>query len=158
MCVAATGMQGIVLALTPFHNSCNYASAVVHGWARPVTDEAERMYALTLITDNLVTGRWDNSRVPSAAELKSTGMLRVDVESASAKVRIGGPSDDRADVRNEELVDKTWTGTVPVWMMYGEPVEGGYNKVKSVPPYLKEWIDDVNGRNKKLALDATTAG
>ena len=54
VCVAATSMQGIVLALTAFHNSCNYASAVVHGYASVVTDEAERLYALTRITDNLV--------------------------------------------------------------------------------------------------------
>lgn len=49
-------MQGVVLALTAFHNSCNYASAVVHGYASVVTDEAERLYALTRITDNLVVG------------------------------------------------------------------------------------------------------
>jgi nitroimidazol reductase NimA-like FMN-containing flavoprotein (pyridoxamine 5'-phosphate oxidase superfamily) len=54
VCVAATSMQGIVLALTAFHNSCNYASAVVHGYASVVTDEAERLFALTKITDNLV--------------------------------------------------------------------------------------------------------
>jgi hypothetical protein len=54
VCVAATSMQGIVLALTAFHNSCNYASAVVHGYASVVNDEAERLYALTKITDNLV--------------------------------------------------------------------------------------------------------
>ena len=53
VCVAATTMQGIVLALSPFHNSCNYASAVVHGYASVVTDEEERLYALTRITDNL---------------------------------------------------------------------------------------------------------
>jgi hypothetical protein len=54
VCVAATSMQGIVLALSAFHNSCNYASAVIHGYASVVTDEAERLYALTRITDNLV--------------------------------------------------------------------------------------------------------
>jgi uncharacterized protein len=54
VCVAATSMQGIVLALTPFHNSCNYASAIVHGYASVVTSEEERLYALTRITDNLV--------------------------------------------------------------------------------------------------------
>ena len=58
VCVAATSMQGIVLALTAFHNSCNYASAVVHGYASVVTDEAERLYALTRITDNLVVRIW----------------------------------------------------------------------------------------------------
>jgi hypothetical protein len=47
-------MQGIVLALAPFHNSCNYASAVVHGYASVVTNEAERLFAITRITDNLV--------------------------------------------------------------------------------------------------------
>lgn len=62
VCIAATSMQGIVLALAPFHNSCNYASAVVHGYASVVTDEAERLFAITRITDNLVVS---NDGIPN---------------------------------------------------------------------------------------------
>ena len=37
--------------------------------------------------------------------MTSTGVLRVDVVSASAKVRVGGPGDDRHDLKDEEVVE-----------------------------------------------------
>jgi nitroimidazol reductase NimA-like FMN-containing flavoprotein (pyridoxamine 5'-phosphate oxidase superfamily) len=90
--VAATFLDGLVLSLTPFHNSCNYRSAVVYGYASLVEDKDEALYAMKLITDNLLPGRWDGSRVPpTQAELNSTSILRVRISSASAKIRVGGP-------------------------------------------------------------------
>jgi uncharacterized protein len=150
--VAATTLQGVVLALTPFHNSCNYASAVVFGYASLVTSEPEREYALTRITDNLVPHRWDNSRNPPAkAELTSTAVVRVDIESASAKVRVGGPGDDRHDLKDPNVVGKIWTGVVPTWTAYGEPVASSYNQVQKVPSYIKTWIEEENKKGEKLA-------
>jgi nitroimidazol reductase NimA-like FMN-containing flavoprotein (pyridoxamine 5'-phosphate oxidase superfamily) len=153
--IAASSMQGIVLSLTPFHNSCNYTSAVVHGYSSIVTDEAERMYALTIITDNLVPERWDNSRVPpTKAELASTGVIRVDIESASAKIRVGWPGDDRADMKNEELVERVWTGVVPCWTQFGEPQQGPYNRVKRVPGYLESFVQEESQKLKDQAFNA----
>jgi len=153
--VAASSMQGIVLALAPFHNSCNYTSAVAHGYAVPVTDAAERLYALTLITDNLVPERWDNSRSqPTGAELTSTGVLRVEIKSASAKTRVGVPGDDRADLKNEELVGRVWTGVIPCWTTLGEPVPSAYNQVKKVPGYLKAFVEEGNEEAKKVSVEA----
>jgi nitroimidazol reductase NimA-like FMN-containing flavoprotein (pyridoxamine 5'-phosphate oxidase superfamily) len=153
--VAATTMQGIVLSLTPFHNSCNYASAVVHGYASVVTSEAEHLYALTRITNNLIPERWENSRnPPTNAELTSTGVVKVTIVSASAKVRIGGPSDDRPDLRNEELINSCWTGVVPTWTTFGEPVPSSYNKLQRLPGYMREWINEENHKGKAEALAA----
>jgi len=154
VCICATGIQGIVLALTPFHNSCNYSSAVVHGYAAAVESEEERLYALTRITDNLVPGRWDRSRnPPTKAEMTSTGVLRVDVVSASAKVRVGGPGDDRHDLKNENVINNVWTGVIPCWTQYGEPVQSNYNKVKKLPSYLREFVDDTNRQGQWEAHD-----
>jgi len=153
--IAASTMQGIVLALAPFHNSCNYTSAVLHGHATLVTDPAERLYALATITDNLVPERWANSRSePTGAELTSTGVLRVDVESASAKVRVGAPSDDRGDLKNEDLVGRVWTGVIPTYTMLGEPVASDYNRVVRVPGYLRGFVDEGNEVAKKVAIEA----
>jgi len=154
VCICATGIQGIVLALTPFHNSCNYSSAVVHGYASAVESEEERLYALTRITDNLVPGRWDRSRnPPTKAEMTSTGVLRVEIVSASAKVRVGGPGDDRHDLKNENVINNVWTGVIPCWMQYGEPVQSDYNKVKKLPSYLREFVDDANRQGQWEAQD-----
>lgn len=155
ICIAASFMDGIVLALTPFHNSCNYRSAVVHGYATIVTDEAERMHAMTLITDNVLKYRWDNSRVPpTKAELSSTGILRVEIASASAKVRTGGPHDDRHDTKDQKVIGNIWTGVVPSYLHYLDPVASDYNQVKSVPSHVSEWVKEQNKKNKESAIKA----
>jgi len=82
--VAASFLDGLVLSLAPFHNSCNYRSAVVYGYASLVQDEAEALYAMKLITDNMLPERWAKSRSPpTKAELASTAILRVRIESVS---------------------------------------------------------------------------
>jgi uncharacterized protein len=152
--IAASSMQGIVLALAPFHNSCNYTSVVIQGYASIVESESERLYALTQITDNLVPERWDNSRnPPTNAELTSTGVLRVEIESASAKVRVGGPGDDRADLKNEQVVQRVWTGVIPCWTTLGEPVPAPHNKVHRLPGYLKAFVEEANTAAKSTAIE-----
>lgn len=80
--IAATFLDGLVLSLTPFHNSCNYRSAVVYGYAELVEDEEEKMYGMERITENIAPGRWEKSRVPpTKTEMNSTSILRVRVES-----------------------------------------------------------------------------
>lgn len=155
VCMAVTHMDGIVLALTPFHHSCNYRSAVVHGYAHIVTDPGERLYAMAVITNNVLANRWANSRTPPTnAELTSTGILRVEIASASAKVRVGGPGDDRHDLKDENVIGNVWTGVVPAYLQYGEPVPSDYNKVSKVPWYLGDWIQEQNKRNIEGAISA----
>ncbi|KAF1918974.1 flavin-nucleotide-binding protein-like protein [Ampelomyces quisqualis] len=155
MTVSATFIDGLILSLTPFHNSCNYRSAVVYGHATPVTDEHEALYAMKLITDNMLPGRWDGSRIPpSAAELKSTSILKVSVVGGSAKIRTGGPSEDRADLQDKGLREKCWTGAVPYWGTWGEPVEGKENMCKEVEGYIETWRQRETGKARGYAFDA----
>ncbi|EUC49406.1 hypothetical protein COCMIDRAFT_84753 [Bipolaris oryzae ATCC 44560] len=154
--IAASNLDGLVLSLTPFHNSCNYRSAVVYGYASLVDDEDEAMWAMREITENMLPGRWEGSRVPpTKAEVKSTGVIRVRVVSASAKIRTGGPSEDRADLKNAELVKKTWTGVVPYWGSWGEPVPGKENGCEEVEEYIERWRIGENSRGRQEAFDAT---
>jgi len=152
VCVAATHLDGLVLALTPFNHSCNYRSAVVHGYASLVVDPTEKMYALELITDNILRDRWENSRVPpTEAEMKSTGVLRVDIVSASAKVRAYTAGNDKADLENMEMRKRVWNGVVPSYVTYGEPVPAVDNMVEEVPRYIREWIDEQNEKTEGYA-------
>jgi nitroimidazol reductase NimA-like FMN-containing flavoprotein (pyridoxamine 5'-phosphate oxidase superfamily) len=154
--ISATFLDGLVLSLTPFHNSCNYRSAVVYGYASIVDDEEEALYAMKLITDNLIPQRWEKSRTPpTSAELKSTSILKVRVESASAKIRVGGPSEDRADLKNAELVKNTWTGVVPYWGTWGQPVEGKENGCAEVEPYIEQWAVKETSKARGEAFGAT---
>ncbi|KAI4130891.1 MAG: hypothetical protein LQ338_001488 [Usnochroma carphineum] len=153
ICVAATQLDGIVLALTPNHHSCNYRSAVLFGHAHIVTDEAERLHALELLTDNLVPSRWENTRYPNATELKSTGILRVEVESASAKIRTGTTGEDRGDVKDEELRRRVWSGVVPASLQLGKPVAAPTDLSGEVPKYIGEWVEGRNQRSEQYAHD-----
>ncbi|KAM7187846.1 hypothetical protein V8F20_010805 [Naviculisporaceae sp. PSN 640] len=155
VCVAATLLDGIKLSLTPFNNSCNYRSAVLHGDAEVVTNEAEKDFALRLITDGLVPGSWDNSRVPpTRSELLSTSVLRVRLATASAKINQGGPADDRKDLQNDEVTAKVWTGVLPVWETVGNPIPSATNKVAKVPEYVLRKQQSQNPENEKYARDA----
>lgn len=131
--IAATHLDGLVLALTPNHHSYNYRSAILHGYCTPVLSPEEKLWAMERITNNVVTDRWNHTRLPpTKTEMTSTQILRVRIVDASAKVREGGPGDDRADLKNGELRERVWIGVVPTWTMCGDPVAGVENKVKEV--------------------------
>jgi hypothetical protein len=157
VCVAATLLDGIKLSLTPFNNSCNYRSAVLHGDAEVVTDEGEKDFALRLITDGLVPGCWDNSRVPpTRSENLSTSVLRVRIATASAKINQGGPADDRKDLQNDDVTANVWTGTLPVWECVGTPIPSATNKVAKIPGYVLQKQQNQNAENEKYARDAVS--
>ena len=143
VCIAASHVDGLVLAATPFNHSNNYRSAIIHGWANIVTDQAEKLYALEQITNHVISNRWQNSIPPTNADLKSTGVLRVDIASASAKVRAGGPGDSQDKER-----ERVWMGVVPCWMTYGEPVPSGQNRVEKVPEHIANWVSKTNEKNQ----------
>lgn len=163
VCVAATKIDNLVLALTPFNHSYDYRSAVVHGTARlldPGTraspaNRAEIEYAMRLITDSMVVNRWDNTRVPDESEIASTRILKVQIESASAKIRDSGVSDDAKDLKSDETTARVWTGVIPYVEVLGEPRPASTNKVASVPSYVEE---HVRGHNEKAGGQAAASG
>ncbi|KAG8159387.1 hypothetical protein KVR01_011048 [Diaporthe batatas] len=148
VCVAATKIDNLVLALTPFNHSYDYRSAVVHGTAAlldPGTKSSpanrdEIGFALQLITDSMVTDRWANTRAPDEAEIAATRVLKVRIESASAKIRDSGVSDDAKDLKSNETTARVWTGVIPYVEMLGEPQPAGTNKVAGIPSYVEEHV------------------
>jgi len=155
VCIAATKLDGLVLSLTPNSHSYNYRSAILHGTATLVEDVEEKTYAMRLITESVLPGRWLGTRVPpDEAELSSTSVLRVVVSSASAKIRAGGPSDGRKDVERGEVTGRVWTGVVPVWEMMGCPVPAGEGVGGEAPGYVTEYVEGRNKREKGHAEGA----
>ncbi|GAB7343487.1 hypothetical protein MBLNU457_1503t1 [Dothideomycetes sp. NU457] len=149
VCISATKLDGYVLALTPFNHSCNYRSAVIFGHAQLVKDEDEILYAMELITNTMIPDRWDNSRTPpTKSEVTATGILRVAIESASAKVRTGMPHDDRKDAKDESLTARVWTGVVPVSERLEDPVASPQNRVEKLPGYIDGWVKQANARSQ----------
>ncbi len=115
-CVTVTQLDGLVCARSVFHHSMNYRSAMVYGTARIVTDDAERLAALRVITEQLIPGRWDAARPPTRKELAATAVLALPLAEASVKVRTGPPSDDA-----EDLELGFWAGVVPARQAFGPP-------------------------------------
>ncbi|PSK42522.1 hypothetical protein B9Z65_4436 [Elsinoe australis] len=150
--LSTASLDGYVLALSPFNHSVNYRSAIIYGTAHLVTSPDETLVAMEAITERLVPGRWEGSRVPpTPSEVKQTGVLRVEIESASGKARRGGPHSDRKDERDAEVTGRVWTGIVPVWEEMGEPVEGEGNEVGRVPGYISGWVRGENAGRKAYA-------
>lgn len=115
--LTVTLVDGLVVARSGFHHSVNYRSAVVHGRGRLVTDPEETDRALRLITGHLLPGRWSEVRPMTAKERKATGVIALEVEAASAKVRSGPPVDDPADVGLGH-----WGGVLPIATTLGPAV------------------------------------
>ena len=117
VCLTVTLIDGLVLARSAFHHSMNYRSVVAFGCACRV-DGDEQVHGLRVISEHLAPGRWDEVRPPTDQELKVTSVLRLDVEEASAKVRIGDPIDDE-----EDLGLPVWAGVLPCSLTWGAPVD-----------------------------------
>jgi nitroimidazol reductase NimA-like FMN-containing flavoprotein (pyridoxamine 5'-phosphate oxidase superfamily) len=115
--VTVTMVDGIVVARSAFHHSMNYRCVIVHGTARLLTDHDEQIMALAAITDHLLPGRWDECREMIPKEHKATGVLVLDIEQASTKVRTGPPADDKIDLGTD-----IWAGVVPVVTALGQPL------------------------------------
>lgn len=149
--IAASHVDGLVLALSAFSHSYNYRSAVLFGHATLVDDEAEKLFAMEAITNKVVPGRWDHTRLPlTKTEIKSTGILKVRIASGSAKIREGQPGDERRDMKDEEALNSIWTGVVPVYQVAGKPVSGSYNRV-DVPAHVSEYVREFNEAAKSRA-------
>lgn len=116
-CIAATIVDGLVLARSAMHHSMNYRSAVVFGRGRGVDDPDEKMEVLTALTERILAGRWSETRGPSERELSATKVVVVPIEEASAKIRSGPPIDDE-----EDHALGYWAGVVPLSIVSGSPI------------------------------------
>jgi nitroimidazol reductase NimA-like FMN-containing flavoprotein (pyridoxamine 5'-phosphate oxidase superfamily) len=117
VCVTVTLVDGLVLARSAFHHSINYRSVVVLGKATLVEDAAEKDKALEAFTEHIIPGRWPEIRWPTELELKATSVLKLPIEEASAKVRVGDPKDDK-----EYYEMDIWAGVLPHSTTPGEPI------------------------------------
>ena len=113
---------------------------------------------MKMITESVFPGRWEYSRTPpDKGELSSTSILKIRVVSASGKVRQGNPGDEKKDLENPEVVDKYWTGVVPVWETLGEPVPAPKNRVQEVPDHIRAYKESENESNEEYAFSAAKA-
>ena len=108
-CLNVSLVDGLVFARSAFNSSMNYRSATVFGSARLIEENAEKREALRIITECTMPGRWDELREPFEKEVRMTGVIAIDIESASAKVATGMPEDE-----DEDYAIPVWAGVLPL--------------------------------------------
>ncbi len=64
-CFAATVLDGLVLARSPFEHGPNYKSVVAFGRFHEITGDEDRLGALMTFTSRLLPGRWCEVRPPN---------------------------------------------------------------------------------------------
>jgi uncharacterized protein len=117
VCFTVTILDGLVIARSLFHHSMNYRSVVLFGKATLVISEEEKMQTLKAFTEHIISGRWQNARIPNDQELKGTTVLSLPIEEGSAKVRTGQPLDDP-----EDYSLPIWAGELPLKLTPGIPI------------------------------------
>jgi nitroimidazol reductase NimA-like FMN-containing flavoprotein (pyridoxamine 5'-phosphate oxidase superfamily) len=135
ICIATTLLDGLVVARAVFHNSMNYRSVVLFGTGRLLTDAEEKYEALRVLTERIYPGRWDDARLPNAKERKATSVVAVTIDSATAKMRTGGPKDDAEDYASD-----WWAGVIPIETKFHAPQND--EKLRAgipAPGYLKKY-------------------
>lgn len=108
-CLNVTLVDGIVFARSAFNSSMNYRSVTVFGTPRLVDDEQARLHSMRVISEHTMPGRWDELREPLEREVKMTGVIALDIESASAKISDGMPDDEDVDYDIP-----IWAGVLPL--------------------------------------------
>ncbi len=109
VCVNVTLLDGIVFARSAFNSSMNYRSATVFGAPTLVEGDDEKLRAMRVISENTMPGRWDELRESLDREVKMTGVIALQIESASAKISSGLPDDE-----DEDYDIPIWAGVLPL--------------------------------------------
>jgi len=133
ICFTVTLLDGLVLARSAFRHSLNYRSVVILGQAWAVRDAREKLDALRMLVDHVMTGRAEQVRAPSAPELKVTEVAALDLRVASAKARAGPPADNPNDYSLP-----VWAGELPLGLSTGAPVPDARCQVPT-PPSLRAY-------------------
>ena len=114
VCVQVTLLDGIVVARSTFNSSMNYRSVTVFGVPQLIEDAQEKQKALKVISEQLLPGRWQEVRPSFYREVAMTGVLRLEIESASAKISAGPPEDE-----DEDYSAEVWAGVLPLKLQAG---------------------------------------
>lgn len=107
VCMTVSHVDGLVIARSGFHSSINYRSVMAFGYASMIEDEAHKRRALNVYIDRFLPGRAASNRAISEKELHETKLLSMNIDEASAKIRVGQPIDDE-----EDYALPIWAGVV----------------------------------------------
>jgi len=117
-CLNVTLLDGLVLARSAFNSSMQYRSVTVFGEPKLIEGADEKVHAMRIISEHSMPGRWNGLRDPLEKEVKMTGVIALDIDSASAKISDNGVEDE-----DEDYDIPVWAGTMPIISTVGDLVD-----------------------------------
>src|SRR5205823_808439 len=137
VCVTVSHIDGLILARCAFRHSMNYRAVLAFGTTAMVDDPAEKEAGLNALIERLYPGRTRVMRGIAQQEQKATMLMSLLIETASAKIRDGGPLNLESDYDAE-----CWAGTIPIAPRTGAPFDGphlrpGITAAPEIGPFIK---------------------
>jgi nitroimidazol reductase NimA-like FMN-containing flavoprotein (pyridoxamine 5'-phosphate oxidase superfamily) len=117
MSMTVMHLDALVLARSGFHHSVNYRSATIFGNAKNVENKKEKMAGLICFMEHMMPGRWDGVREMNQEEFDRTLVVEMEIETASAKIRDVGVSDEPEDINLP-----VWAGLMPIKQVAEYPI------------------------------------
>jgi len=118
VCINVTLLDGIVYARSVFNSSMNYRSVTLFGEPRLIEGNDEKLAAMKHISQHTMPGRWDEVRESHEREVKMTGVISLQIETASAKISSGNPDDEE-----EDYDIPIWAGVLPITTQIGSKTD-----------------------------------
>lgn len=115
--VTITLIDGLVFARSWLHHSAPYRSVVIHGTARVVRSDEEKLAAMAALIDHVAQGRSKDARPATRKELAKTAIVAIELSEVSLKARGSHVGEEPEDV---EL--PYWAGHIPLRLTAGDPV------------------------------------
>jgi nitroimidazol reductase NimA-like FMN-containing flavoprotein (pyridoxamine 5'-phosphate oxidase superfamily) len=148
VCLTVSHVDALILARCAFRHSLNYRAVMAFGSAAIVDAAAEKEAGLNAFIERIYPGRTGIMRGISCQELKATTLMGMTIESASAKVRSGGPLDLEQDYTAD-----CWAGMVPVAQVMRAPIPDGLVPPRTAPePEIGHFAEDARFDEVLLAL------
>ncbi len=117
-CLNVTLLDGLVLARSAFNSSMEYRSVTLFGRPRLLEGSDAKLRAMRIISEHTMPGRWDELRKPHDREVKMTGVIAFEIDTASAKIADSGVEDE-----DEDYEIPIWAGVLPITTSIGSPVD-----------------------------------
>ena len=114
-CLTVAHLDALVMTRSGFHHSVDYRAVMCFGQARLVTDPEHKRQALTMMVDRFYPNRTAGLREINGQEFKATSVVSMEIDTASAKIRIDGIGEEEEDYALPIYAER-----MPVRMVLGE--------------------------------------
>lgn len=137
VCVTVSLLDGLVMARSGFHHSINYRAVMAFGKAHIIDDPKAKEAELDFFIERMFPGRNATLRAIDKQELKGTTVIGMEIEEASAKIRVGPPKDDEPDYDLD-----IWAGVVPIRQVVGAlEADPKLKAGVGVPPHMQRFSE-----------------